>query len=707
MAPTFLQLATATAAAALLLSPSSGFSLPRPRSASAASRCWTLLQSSNNNDNESSEAALLKQKASQMRREADSLRLKLELKKINELEAEVKEFASSDSGDARHSKKLDELRGRVLDFVRGSSVGKEKAEELLAGIAVLPSSATDTTNNSGNLNLPPQEIQSALSLIASLPKPAQETLAKLAGYSSYQSITNADEFVENLYKAKDTSTMSLRRTYANSFTDNPNAVVILSEEFEGKSIEEVTNILANKLEERIEVNRAMELFPRSLQDMESLLLPKEEDADLVFAALDQNTFMATERPIRVNGGYLIRGVNKRGSPSELIEALDKKITNEQFNERCQVNFVEITADPNSEEFIEDAILITSNKFPVRAPLPLGILATAISVFYTFIWGIDAFSGNQVVMQRLKEASELAQAASTGGVQYDLAWFNEMLLPLLGTLALVQGVHELGHLTVAWSNKVSLSFALQSLVLYTCVLHCAVLFWHSKLALLSTALSQIKLSAPIILPSKALPYLSFQNRLKTSPKDYTTLFDLAAAGPIPGLTVSFLALLYGLQLTTTVDPSTAQLLPSLPVGFLCQSSLGSTLVDLILGGGDGILINQEATAQIPLHPVAIAGFVGMMINALDLLPIGSTDGGRMSQAALGRVWHLTFSSVIFFLLIVASFVSDAQDIFLGYLFLYSFTQRDLEIPCRNEVDKADLPRVIFAAVSWLIAALILV
>ena len=245
------------------------------------------------------------------------------------------------------------------------------------------------------------------------------------------------------------------------------------------------------------------------------------------------------------------------------------------------------------------------------------------------------------------------------------------------------------------------------MLYTCVLHCAVLLWHSKLALLSTAPSQIKLSAPVILPSKALPYLSFQNRLKTSPKDYTTLFDLAAAGPIPGLTVSFLALLYGLQLTTTVDPSTAQLLPSLPVGFLCQSSLGSTLVDLILGGGDGILINQEATAQIPLHPVAIAGFVGMMINALDLLPIGSTDGGRMSQAALGRVWHLTFSSVIFFLLIVASFVSDAQDIFLGYLFLYSFTQRDLEIPCRNEVDKADLPRVIFAAVSWLIAALILV
>lgn len=60
-----------------------------------------------------------------------------------------------------------------------------------------------------------------------------------------------------------------------------------------------------------------------------------------------------------------------------------------------------------------------------------------------------------------------------------------------------------------------------------------------------------------------------------------------------------------------------------------------------------------------------------------------------------------------MLFVASFVSDAQDIFLGYLFIYSFTQRDLEVPCRNEVDKVALPRVIAAVVSWVIAALILV
>mmetsp|Transcript_19613 Transcript_19613/g.41225 ORF Transcript_19613/g.41225 Transcript_19613/m.41225 type:complete len:84 (+) Transcript_19613:469-720(+) len=80
---------------------------------------------------------------------------------------------------------------------------------------------------------------------------------------------------------------------------------------------------------------------------------------------------------------------------------------------------------------------------------------------------------------------------------------------------------------------------------------------------------------------------------------------------------------------------------------------------------------------------------------------------MSQAIFGRVWHLTFSSLVFLVLFISSFVSDSQGILLGYLFIYSFTQRDMEIPCRNEIDKVELPRAIAALVSWLVAVLILV
>lgn len=672
-----------TAAVALLfLLSAEGFSPPTRR----AFKAPTIALFSSPNDSEVSPEKL-QEKASQYREEAEKLRLNLELKKIDQLSGEVRDFAkqtresmangSGMSNDAVDGKKLDQLKGRVADLVRSSSVIDEnEADKMLGSLASFSAkTVTAQTTSESKVTFTKEELEASVALIEALPRAAQETLAITAGYFNYNETKADPEAFLSKLSSHQVSNMALRRVYAQSLVNDPSAKVVVVDE--SYSIEDVADALVEDLQDRIDGNRAMELFPRSIQDMDDEFLPQDEDAEAVFKLLDSSTFMSIQKPVRVNGGYVIRGVNKRSTPADLMEAIDKKIAAEipNFTDSFQVNYVEITADADSEDFIEDSLLITSNKFPVKAPLPLGLIATAISCFYGFTYAINTFAGNPVVMQRLKDANDAATALASGtvgmdAVSYDLSWFNELLLPLLGSLAAIQGVHELGHLSVAWANK-------------------------------------IKLSAPVILPSQGLPYLSFQNRLKSSPKDYTALFDLAAAGPITGLSISFLALLLGLQLTTVVDPETTQLLPSLSVGFLCQSSLGGTLVDIVLGGGDGILINQEAAAQVPLHPIAIAGFLGMLINALDLLPIGSTDGGRMSQAALGRVWHLTFSSVVFFVIFVATFVSDAQDIFLGYLFLYSFTQRDLEIPCRNEVDKVELPRVIVAVVSWAIAALILV
>eukprot|EP00956_Cyclotella_meneghiniana_P026563 scaffold57743_cov50-Cyclotella_meneghiniana.AAC.5 len=657
------QLAKAAIGSLLLFSNIHAFSSPGYAKARTFSFTTKLHLSSPNNNNDLTESQKLQEKASALRQEAEQLRLNLELKKIDDVTNDVRDFAKQtrdsmkggNGGNNMDRKKLEQLQNRVVELVRGSSaIDKTEADKMLGSLASIPTPMTTTAPSAEKSSFTDEEIDAAMALIDSLPRAARETLAVTAGYFDYdEAKVNPSIFLSKL-STHPVSNMALRRVYAQSLVNDPNAKVIVVDE--SYSIEDIADALVEDLQDRIDMDRAMELFPRSVQDMDEGLLPGGKDADAVFKLLDSNTFMATEKPIKVNGGYLIRGVNKRSSSSELMDMLDAKIQDKipQFTTKYQVNHVEITADPNSEEFIEDCILITSNTFPVRAPLALG---------------------NEVVMARLKEANEQAAALASGsvgvdGVSVDLSWFNELMLPLLGSLVVIQGLHELGHLTVAWANN-------------------------------------IKVSAPIILPSKGLPYQSFQNRLKTSPKDYTALFDLAASGPITGLAISFVALLFGLQLTTTVDPSTAQLLPSLPVGFLCQSSLGGTLVDLILGGGDGILINQEAATQIPLHPIAIAGFIGMLINSLDLLPIGSSDGGRMSQALLGRVWHLTFSSAIFFLIFVATFVSDSQDIFLGYLFLSSFTQRDLEIPCRNEIDKVELPRVAVAVVSWVIVALVLV
>eukprot|EP00804_Cyclotella_cryptica_P008932 CCRYP_012038-RA/>CCRYP_012038-RA protein AED:0.32 eAED:0.32 QI:254/1/1/1/0.5/0.66/3/791/461 len=390
----------------------------------------SLRSSSNNNDDSGStvEARLLKEKAEKYRKEAEKLRLNLELKKIDELEGDIRKFATehpqqpmaSSTAHDDATKKLEQLKERVAHLVRGSTVlDKEEADSMLAGIASSSNSLGKQTSQQsldnmsssgrdGNTALSQEETKAALSLIQSLPRPARETLARTAGYASYGAISNQEEFVRKLYDNKGKSSLALRRTYAQSFTDDSDVTVVLAEDLEeAYTIEEMSEILASELKERIEGNRAMELFPKSIQDLEESVLPSEEDAQAVFKLLDQNTFMATEKPFKVNGGYLIRGVNKRNTASELVDRLDEKIVREipTWKDSFQLSYVEITADPESEEFIEDAILITPNKFPVQAPVALSILATAISCFYTFVYGIDTFAANPVVMERLKEASE--------------------------------------------------------------------------------------------------------------------------------------------------------------------------------------------------------------------------------------------------------------------------------------------------------------
>ena len=104
-----------------------------------------------------------------------------------------------------------------------------------------------------------------------------------------------------------------------------------------------------------------------------------------------------------------------------------------------------------------------------------------------------------------------------------------------------------------------------------------------------------------------------------------LFDFSLAGPLCGMLASLAALAVGTQLTLTSD---ASLLPALPLEILRQSSLGGGVIDGILGNGalnvpEGAIGSQAlAEMTINLHPIAVAGYLGLVVNALNVIPIGS-------------------------------------------------------------------------------------
>ena len=78
------------------------------------------------------------------------------------------------------------------------------------------------------------------------------------------------------------------------------------------------------------------------------------------------------------------------------------------------------------------------------------------------------------------------------------------------------------------------------------------------------------------------------------------------------------LLFGLVQTNTIDAASYDLLPTLPVDLIKASSLGGNIIDALTSNQ---VLGSMAAKDLPLHPAAIAGFCGMIINALCLLPIG--------------------------------------------------------------------------------------
>ena len=139
--------------------------------------------------------------------------------------------------------------------------------------------------------------------------------------------------------------------------------------------------------------------------------------------------------------------------------------------------------------------------------------------------------------------------------------------------------------------------------------------------------------------------------KNPPKNKESMFDFAIAGPLVGMIASIVAITLGSQLTVIAsDPS---VLPALPLEILRQSTLGGGIIDGILGNGalnvpEGALGTDAVAAMtISLHPVAVAGFISLIVNALAMLPVGSKyDKANISERTACRLPPSHLSALLY-------------------------------------------------------------
>ena len=339
------------------------------------------------------------------------------------------------------------------------------------------------------------------------------------------------------------------------------------------------------------------LFPKCVEK-EGQVPTEVQVKMLISDVLPQAGFNANSKPIEVFGGYLVRGSTSKVDGDALIDSIDSALArNPMLRGKFTISYIkDLTgvmgvSDADFEEAmmtnLPRALYVMGPDVSRERNRFLATMISGLGVATCWYLSIYPFLLNPSIMKRADEQLALADASMT----YDMTWLTDLAMPMFVTFLGLQICHEIGHRVVASAYGMELSF-------------------------------------PTFVPSIASGITSSITNLKSPAKNRTELFDFAIAGPLAGIVASLVALYFGLGLTLSADMSSVAMFPALPIDILRQSSLGGGLIEFVMGNAflaipEGARGSQAvASITIPLHPVAIAGYVSLIVNALSLLPIGS-------------------------------------------------------------------------------------
>jgi Zn-dependent protease len=163
---------------------------------------------------------------------------------------------------------------------------------------------------------------------------------------------------------------------------------------------------------------------------------------------------------------------------------------------------------------------------------------------------------------------------------------------------------------------------------------------------------IRVTPPYFIPIPlALGTFGAFIQMRSPSENRRALFDVAVAGPLAGLVVAIPALIIGLQSSTVISGNSV----AGPMTMTGGTSVGSSMLFALLAKlslGSAL----EYGHVLRLSPLAFAGWLGLFVTALNLLPIGQLDGGHIAEAMFGRRVGGAISSIgMWSLLLLAIFV----------------------------------------------------
>jgi membrane-associated protease RseP (regulator of RpoE activity) len=167
-----------------------------------------------------------------------------------------------------------------------------------------------------------------------------------------------------------------------------------------------------------------------------------------------------------------------------------------------------------------------------------------------------------------------------------------------------------------------------------------------------------------------------------------LFDISIAGPLAGFIVTLPLLIWGLAhsdivaltaKTRVFDFNSLNPKYSILLALLSKLALGSQLT---------------ATSGLDLHPVAVAGFLGLVVTALNLMPVGQLDGGHIVHAMFGQRTAIIIGQIARVLLLLLSLIREE---FLLWAIILLFMPL-IDEPALNDVTELDNGRDIWGLLA---------
>jgi len=169
-----------------------------------------------------------------------------------------------------------------------------------------------------------------------------------------------------------------------------------------------------------------------------------------------------------------------------------------------------------------------------------------------------------------------------------------------------------------------------------------------------------------------------------------LLDIGVSGPIAGLLIAIPVTIIGLMLSASMDAA---------------SSIGVAEGGSVFIGESIFFFGLRSFIPVPenvlLHPTAFAGWVGLFVTALNLLPAGQLDGGHIARALFGEKAKYASYGAFGLMIMLGLFTSYTGWLVFALLIMFLGMRHP---PPLNDVTKLDNKRKAFGVVAAVILLL---